>query len=182
MEGWGGLGRTRFETSSVKSQTQKKAFISVFTKFLIILFLVKTQLMTAKMATIVRDVTGLQQCHHSAKYTSFPCKDQRLSTEGKIVSKYCNISKTLGREGSINYHPPPHSCATVRVCICVYVRGLSITDKTKIANITFSTPLLILPIISFLFVLIISSLCVYIFFYCFSFLLNVYYYLFYCHS
>ena len=63
--------------------------------------------------------------------------------------------------------PPPHththSCATVRVCICVYVRGLSITDKTKIANITFSTPLLILPIISFLFVL--SSLhFVYIYF------------------
>ena len=101
MEGWGGLGRTRFETSSVKSQTQKLAFISVFTKFQIILFLVKTQLMTAKMATIVRDVTGLQQCHHSAKYTSFSCKDQRLSTEGKIVSKYCNISKTLGR-GSIH--------------------------------------------------------------------------------
>ena len=142
MEGWGGLGRTRFETSSVKSQTQKLAFISVFTKFLIILFLVKTQLMTAKMATIVRDVTGLQQCHHSAKYTSFPCKDQRLSIEGKIVSKYCNISKTLGREGSVNYQPPPpHSCA----------------------NITFSTPLLILPIISFLFVL--SSLhFVYIYF------------------
>ena len=60
--------------------------------------------MTAKMATIVRDVTGLQQCHHSAKYTSFSCKDQRLSTEGKIVSKYCNISKTLLR-GPIN--PPP---------------------------------------------------------------------------
>ena len=165
MEGWGGLGRTRFETSSVKSQTQKLAFISVFTKFQIILFLVKTQLMTAKMATIVRDVTGLQQCHHSAKYTSFPCKDQRLSTEGKIVSKYCNISKTLGTEGlhQLPPPPPPHSCVTVRVCICVYVRGLSITDKTKIANITFSTPLLILPIISFLFVL--SSLhFVYIYF------------------
>ena len=164
MEGWGGLGRTRFETSSVKSQTQKLAFISVFTKFQIILFLVKTYLMTAKMATIVRDVTGLQQCHHSAKYTSFSCKDQRLSTEGKIVSKYCNISKTLGREGLHQLPPtPPHSCATVRVCICVYVRGLSITDKTKIANIPFSTPLLILPIISFLFVL--SSLhFVYIYF------------------
>ena len=31
------------------------------------------------------------------------CQDQRLYTEGKIVSKYFNISKTLGR-GSIN--PP----------------------------------------------------------------------------
>ena len=109
--GWvgvGGLGRTRFETSSVKSQTQKLAFISVFTKFLIILFLVKTQLMTAKTATIVRDVKGLQQCHHRAKYTSFSCKDQRLSTEGKIVSKCCNISKTLGREGLHQLPQPPH--------------------------------------------------------------------------
>ena len=31
-------------------------------------------------------------------------EDQRLSTKGKIVSKYCNISKTPGR-GSV--HPPP---------------------------------------------------------------------------
>ena len=39
------------------------------------------------------------------------------SLEGKIVSKYCNISKSLG--GSI--HPP---CTTVGVWICMYVRGL----------------------------------------------------------
>ena len=38
------------------------------------------------------------------KYTSSCEEDQRLSTKGKIVSKYCNISKTQGR-GSI--HPPP---------------------------------------------------------------------------
>ena len=31
-------------------------------------------------------------------------EDQRLSTKGKIVSKYCNISKTP-RRGSV--HPPP---------------------------------------------------------------------------
>ena len=37
------------------------------------------------------------------KYTSSCREYQRLSTEGKIVSKYCNISKTLG--GSI--HPTP---------------------------------------------------------------------------
>ena len=43
--------------------------------------------------------------------------DQRLSTESKIVSKYCNISKTLGK-GSI--HPPPFY--HVGVWICVYVR------------------------------------------------------------
>ena len=104
--GGGGLGRTRFETSSVKSQTQKLLFIAVFTKFLIILFLVKTQLMTAKMATIVRDVTGLQQCHHSAKYTSFSCKDQRLSTEGNSFPNTATYQKLWGGRGSINYQPP----------------------------------------------------------------------------
>ena len=30
------------------------------------------------------------------KYTSSSREDQRLSTEGKIVSKYCNVSKTKG--------------------------------------------------------------------------------------
>ena len=44
----------------------------------------------------------------------------RRSSEGKIVSKYCNISKTLGR-GSI--YPP--SCTMVGLWFCVYVRGLS---------------------------------------------------------
>ena len=39
------------------------------------------------------------------------------SLGGKIVSKYCNISKSLG--GSI--YPP---CTTVGVWICMYVRGL----------------------------------------------------------
>ena len=33
-------------------------------------------------------------------------EEQRLSTEGKIVWKYCNISKTAGR-GSITPPPPP---------------------------------------------------------------------------
>ena len=38
------------------------------------------------------------------KYTSSCSGDQRLSIEGKIVSKYFNISKTQGR-GSISLHP-----------------------------------------------------------------------------
>ena len=65
----------------------------------------------SKMATI-GDVTGLQQ-HHL---------DQRLSTEGKIVSKYCKLSwsKTLGR-GSI--HPSPLHHAEIWICVCV--RGLN---------------------------------------------------------
>ena len=38
------------------------------------------------------------------KYTSSCWEDQRFSTEGKIVSKCCNISKTLG---SGSFPPPP---------------------------------------------------------------------------
>ena len=40
-------------------------------------------------------------------YTSSCREDQRLSTKGKIVSKYCNISETL-RRGSINPLPLYH--------------------------------------------------------------------------
>ena len=40
------------------------------------------------------------------KYTSSFWKDQRFSTESKIVLKYCNISKILAR-GSINFPPGP---------------------------------------------------------------------------
>ena len=65
------------------------------------------------------------------KYTSSCWVDQsrspsRLSTEGKIVSKYCNISKTLWR-GSIPI-PPPAPCTTVGVWICVYVQGLTLLN------------------------------------------------------
>ena len=41
------------------------------------------------------------------KYTSFCREDERLSTECKIVSKYCNIWKTQGERGGL----PP--CTTV---------------------------------------------------------------------
>ena len=51
------------------------------------------------------------------KYT----EDIRLLSEGKIASKYCNISKTLGR-GSI-YHPLVPWWEGV--WFCVYVWGLS---------------------------------------------------------
>ena len=69
--------------------------------------------MAGKVATIVGDVRGLQQRHHRIKYNLSWREHQRLSTEGKIVSKYCIISKTLER-GSINQPP----------WICVYVGGL----------------------------------------------------------
>ena len=35
------------------------------------------------------------------KYTSSCREGQRLSTEGKIVSKYCNISKSQGGGGGV---------------------------------------------------------------------------------
>ena len=59
-------------------------------------FLVKSNMATKKV-TMFGDVTGLQQRHHPYNYTSSCKKDQRLPTEGKIVLKYCNISKTLGK-------------------------------------------------------------------------------------
>ena len=41
------------------------------------------------------------------KYTSSCREDQRRSTEGKIVSKYCNLSKTQGEGGVHHPNPPP---------------------------------------------------------------------------
>ena len=49
------------------------------------------------------------------KYTSSCRKDQRLSTEGKIVSKYCNIKNSRG------VHPPP-PCTTGGVWLRVRPR------------------------------------------------------------
>ena len=59
--------------------------------------------MAAKMATMFGDVTGLQQRHPPIKYILSCWEDQMLSTEGKIVSKYCNISKN-SEDG---FHQPP---------------------------------------------------------------------------
>ena len=62
----------------------------------------------------------------TVKYTSSCWEGKRLSTEGKIVLKYCcsNISKTLGR-GCINNHSPP--CTKLGLWIHVYVAGLIYT-------------------------------------------------------
>ena len=71
-------------------KAHKILFLAILTSFLI--------LGKIQVATIVGDVTDLQQRHHLILL-----EDQRLSTKGKIVSKCYNISKTPGR-GSI--HPP----------------------------------------------------------------------------
>ena len=62
------------------------------------------------------------------KYTSSCREGQRISAEGKIVSKYCNISKSHGG-GGVLMEPPP--CTTVGVWLRVYVRGLKQTESLK---------------------------------------------------
>ena len=52
------------------------------------------------------------------KYTLSCKEDQRLPTESKIVSKYCNRSKTRGR----GFHSPP--LVPRWRYVCMYVRGL----------------------------------------------------------
>ena len=51
------------------------------------------------------------------KYTSSCWADQTLSTEGKIASKYCYISKPLGR-GSINPPPPLYHGGGMNLHVC----------------------------------------------------------------
>ena len=51
------------------------------------------------------------------KYTSSCWADQTLSTEGKIASKYCYISKPLGR-GSINPPPPLYHGGGMDMHVC----------------------------------------------------------------
>ena len=56
--------------------------------------------MAAKLATMFGDRPPAAA--PPIKYTSSCREDQRLSTEGKIISKYCNISKTQR-----GFHQPP---------------------------------------------------------------------------
>ena len=63
------------------------------------------------------------------KYISSCREDQRLSTEGKIVLKYCNISKTQGEVPST-----PLPCTTVGVLLYVYFQGLNSRNIIKTNN------------------------------------------------
>ena len=88
------------------SSTKKSPFLAVFTWFLIL--------------GKIQDGDHCWWRHRALppiKYTSSCREDQRLFAEGKIFSKYCNISKTLG--GSIR---PPPLRTMVGVWICMYVR------------------------------------------------------------
>ena len=64
------------------------------------------------------------------KYTSSCREDQRLSTAGKIVLKYCNVPKT----STFVHPPPPPPCTTVGVWLYVYVRGLISRNIIKKKN------------------------------------------------
>ena len=67
------------------------------------------------------------------KYTSSCREDQRLSTEGKVVSKNRNISKIQrGGGGSINPLPPLYHDG---VWLCVYVRGLIKNERESVKPI-----------------------------------------------
>ena len=85
------------------SSTKKFLFLAILTWFLILGIIQDA----AKKATIVGDVTGLYYLPWPIKYTSSCWEDQRLSTEGQIVSKYCNISKTRGGGGVGPSNPLP---------------------------------------------------------------------------
>ena len=67
-------------------------------------------LIKSKMATMFSaDVTVLQRRHHPQNIPPISCREgQRLPTEGKIISKYCNTSKLKGRSFINNLPPPPH--------------------------------------------------------------------------
>ena len=74
------------------------------------------------------------------------------STKGKIVSKYCNITKNLGRGPSKNpTPPPPPPCTTVGVWVYAYVRGLivgcKLRDEDCSANVFSSKPWSVMRII-----------------------------------
>ena len=67
------------------------------------------------------------------KHASSCWDDQSFSTEGKIVSKYCNTSKVIGR-GFINPLPPPPS-TTVGAWICVCVRRLTLIGTVHLLQL-----------------------------------------------
>ena len=79
-------------------------------------------LIKSKMATMFRaDVTVLQRRHHPKNIPHISCReDQRLPTEGKIISKYCNTSKLKGRSSINTLPPPPPSLPTPHVPLWGY--------------------------------------------------------------
>ena len=69
--------------------------------------------MAAKLATMFGDVTAFQQRHHT---WNIPHLVEKIkgSTEGKIVLKYCNISKTQNHGGGVTLRVRPRVKSTLR--------------------------------------------------------------------
>ena len=69
------------------------------------------------------------RCHRNpavpppTKYTPLCIDDQRLSTEGKILLKHCNISKTKGG-GGMSINPPPLYQGE-GLCVCLKVKAVA---------------------------------------------------------
>ena len=76
--------------------------------------------LAAKMATLFWDVTDRNPAvPPPAKYTPLCGEDQRLSTEGKILLKHCNISKTKGGGGGVHQLTPLYQGGGLCVCLKV---------------------------------------------------------------
>ena len=89
--------------------------------------------MAFKMATIVGDVTDLQQRHHPLNIPHFFEKINGFPLKAKSFRNTATYQKTLGR-GTINPHPPPPPlppCITVGVWPCAYVREFQKKKHTQ---------------------------------------------------
>ena len=92
--------------------------------------------MAFKMATIVGDVTDLQQRHHPLNIPHFFEKINGFPLKPKSFRNTATYQKTLGR-GTINPHPPPPPlppCITVGVWPCAYVREFQKKKHTTRKN------------------------------------------------
>ena len=92
--------------------------------------------MAFKMATIVGDVTDLQQRHHPLNIPHFFEKINGFPLKAKSFRNTATYQKTLGR-GTINPHPPPPPlppCITVGVWPCAYVREFQKKKHTRRKN------------------------------------------------
>ena len=116
-----------------KCQEQKKY---QFSQFLPDLWFFLKSNMAAKMATIVGDVTDLQQGHHPLNIPHFFEKINGFPLKAKSFRNTATYQKTLGR-GTINPHPPPPPpppCITVGVWPCAYVREFKKNTHTTRKN------------------------------------------------
>ena len=93
------------------------------------------------MATIVSDVTGLQQCYHQQSIPHLVEKIKGFPLKAKSFRNTAN-GKNFGQ--GFRQPPPSNPCTTVGVWICVYVRGLN-GDKGH-SNLGYITSYKFIPL------------------------------------